>query len=136
MRVIGEFPNDFFIAGDLEGLRLFAHKFRWKIIANDSISIRQTLAPGRQSQRIARKLILLDSPDDLLIGVQFYYSFGMSEGDEQMPIGQINRFVRKSIDRNRAEQRAVGPEFYNLFLIHQTNPIMPIGRLAGAAELV
>ena len=64
MRVIGEFPNHFLGARDLEEMRLFAEMAVTKIIAENRVAVRQALHAGHQAQRIAGDFIFAQFPHD------------------------------------------------------------------------
>src|SRR5438132_10837832 len=63
MGVIGQFPDDLFVPCDFKCLWLFAQEVAGKVIADNSVSVRQPLATGWQSQRISRHLIFVELPD-------------------------------------------------------------------------
>ena len=87
MGVVGEFPNDFLVARDLEKMRLFAEMAVSKIIAADRIAVGQTLDAGHQAQWIAGDFIFTQFPHGFQRGIEFDHFVTVAAGDEQMAVG-------------------------------------------------
>src|SRR5436189_6313267 len=70
-RVVGEFPDDSLVTRHFESLRLFAQEAAGKIIADDGVSVRQTLASGGQSERVPRRFVFAELPGDFQVLIEF-----------------------------------------------------------------
>src|SRR6185369_1884055 len=103
-------PDDTFVARHFKSLGLFAHEGAGEIVADNRVPVGQTLASGGQSQRISRRLVFAELPDNFQVGIKFDDLPGSSERDEQMSVRQLDRSVRKTVHRNFTEQRAGGRE--------------------------
>src|SRR5215475_10073170 len=53
--MVGKFPDDALVSSHFKGLGLFAHKFAGEIVADDGVTVRQTLATGWQAQWVSRQ---------------------------------------------------------------------------------
>ena len=53
MGVAGEFPDDFFVRGDFEGLRLPAHVGGGEVIADEGVAVGESNAACGEAERIA-----------------------------------------------------------------------------------
>lgn len=81
-----ELPNDFLVASHLEELRLFADVAVAEVIAKHGVAVRQSLAAGHQSQRVARQIVLVEFSHDLFAGIEFNDLVPVAAGDEQVTV--------------------------------------------------
>ena len=71
MRMIREGPNHFLVGSELEDVRLLTDMAMPEIIAEDRVSVGQSLQPGHQPQWIPRKVVLVEFPYHLCRLIQF-----------------------------------------------------------------
>ena len=136
MRVVREFPDDLFVRRQLKAMGLFADMTMPKVIAENRISVWQTLQTSHKSERIAGDLLLVHFPDDLLMVVELDEPVAIATGNEEVPVGEQNRFVDIAGHRDGAEQSAFAVQLVHAMLAFATNQIMPVTGLADSAILI
>src|SRR6185436_19196779 len=78
---IEELPNDFFLAGYFEDLRVIGARVR---VGYDDVAVRQRVKLRYPEQLDAGKLVLIDFPNDLALRVHFEHTIIIAAADERV----------------------------------------------------
>lgn len=135
MGVVGEFPDEFFVAGDFEEHGLLADVAMAEVVADEGVAVGETLAAGGELKGISGNVLFADFPDDSVLFIEFLNLATFAETDEKVAVGETDGGVHVAGNFDFMHDLGITIDFHDFVIALETDEVMPIGEFAGTAEL-